>query len=105
MISTSGSSPPGRSRGASMAALAVECARRVAGRYPDGVWLTDLAGISAPELVPAQVMAALGVRQSGDVPVMEALRFRLPSAEPLLVLANCEHLLHAPPQLPPHLPP
>ena len=78
-----------------MAALAVECARRVAGRCPDGVWLTDLAGISAPELVPAQVMAALGVRQSGDVPVMEALRFRLRSAELLVVLDNCEHLIDA----------
>src|SRR5258707_3435396 len=99
MISTSGSSPPGRSRGASMAALAVECARRVAGRCPDGVWLTDLAGISAPELVPAQVMAALGVRQSGDVPVMEALRFRLRSAELLVVLDNCEHLIDACAQL------
>jgi len=82
-----------------MAALAVECARRVAGRYPDGVWLTDLAGISAPELVPAQVMAALGVRQSGDVPVMEALRFRLRSAELLVVLDNCEHLIDACAQL------
>src|SRR5260370_6172274 len=95
MISTSGSSPPGRSRGASMAALAVECARRVAGRCPDGVWLTDLAGISAPELVPAQVMAALGVRQSGDVPVLEALRFRRPSAELLAVLNNSDPLIDA----------
>ena len=32
------------------------------------------------DLVPSLVMEALGVRQSGDVPVMEALRFRLQSA-------------------------
>src|SRR5262249_22316558 len=46
-------------------------------------------------LVPAQVMEALGIRQEGDIPVMEALRYRLRSAELLLVLDNCEHLLDA----------
>jgi predicted ATPase len=46
-------------------------------------------------LVAAQVMEVLGVRQAGDVPVMEALRFRLRWAELLLVLDNCEHLLDA----------
>jgi predicted ATPase len=46
-------------------------------------------------LVAVQVMAALGVRQAGDVPVLEALIYRLRSAELLLVLDNCEHLLDA----------
>ena len=40
-------------------------------------------------------MAALGVRQAGDVPVLEALIYRLRPAELLLVLDNCEHLLDA----------
>ena len=40
-------------------------------------------------------MAALGVRQTGEMPVIEALRYRLRSAELLLVLDNCEHLLGA----------
>ena len=40
-------------------------------------------------------MEALGVRQAGDVPVLEALIYRLRSAELLLVLDNCEHLLDA----------
>ena len=44
-------------------------------------------------------MEALGVRQAGDVPVIEALRYRLRSAELLLVLDNCEHLLDACAQL------
>ena len=59
------------------------------------MWLADLVGLSDPGLAAAQVMEALGVRQAGDVPVMEALRFRLRSAELLLVLDNCEHLLDA----------
>ena len=63
------------------------------------MWLAELAGVSDPGLVAPQVMEALGVRQAGDVPVIEALRFRLRSAELLLVLDNCEHLLDACAQL------
>ena len=79
--------------GAGKTRLAVECAIRLVGQFPDGVWLADLAGIASQTLVAAQVMEALGVRQEGDLPVLEALRFRLQSAELLLVLDNCEHLL------------
>jgi predicted ATPase/DNA-binding SARP family transcriptional activator len=79
--------------------LAVEFASGVVERFPDGVWLAELAGLSDPGLVAAQVMEALGVRQAGDVPVVEALRFRLRSAQLLLVLDNCEHLLDACAQL------
>jgi DNA-binding SARP family transcriptional activator len=81
--------------GAGKTRLAVEAAMRAIDRFPDGVWMADLAGISEPDLVPTQVMEALGVRQESDVPVMEALQYRLRSAELLLVLDNCEHLLDA----------
>ena len=59
------------------------------------MWLAELAGVAEPALVAAQVMTALGVRQAGDVPVLEALIYRLRAAELLLVLDNCEHLLDA----------
>ena len=85
--------------GAGKTRLAVEFAAGVVERFADGVWLAELAGLSDPGLVAAQVMEALGVRQAGDVPVLEALRFRLRSAELLLVLDNCEHLLDACAQL------
>jgi predicted ATPase/DNA-binding XRE family transcriptional regulator len=85
--------------GAGKTRLAVEVGTRVVGRFPDGVWLADLAAVTDPGLVPVQVMEALGVRQAGDVPVLEALRFRLRSANLLLVLDNCEHLLEASAQL------
>jgi transcriptional regulator with XRE-family HTH domain len=81
--------------GAGKTRLALEFASGMVERFADGVWLADLAGLSDPGLVAAQVMEALGVRQAGDVPVIEALRFRLRSAELLLVLDNCEHLLDA----------
>ena len=75
--------------------LAVEAGARVVGRFRDGVWLAELAGVADPGLVAAQVMGALGVRQAGDVPVLEALIYRLRPAELLLVVDNCEHLLEA----------
>jgi predicted ATPase/DNA-binding SARP family transcriptional activator len=81
--------------GAGKTRLAVEAGTRAVDLFPGGVWLADLAGIAGPELVAARVMEALGVRQDGDVPVMEALRFRLRSAETVLLLDNCEHLLNA----------
>jgi predicted ATPase len=40
-------------------------------------------------------MQALGARQSGEVAVIDVLRYRLRSAQLLLVLDNCEHLLGA----------
>jgi len=79
--------------------LAVELAAGVLGRFPDGAWLADLASLTDPELVPSLVMETLGVRQGHDVPVMEALSFRLRSAGLLLILDNCEHLLSACTQL------
>jgi predicted ATPase/DNA-binding SARP family transcriptional activator len=80
--------------GAGKTRLAVEFAA-AAGEFRDGVWLAELAGIAEAELVPSVVMAALGVRQSGEMAVMEALRYRLRSAELLLMLDNCEHLVDA----------
>jgi predicted ATPase/class 3 adenylate cyclase len=75
--------------------LALECAAGMLEQFADGVWLADLAGITEAELVPSRVMESLGVRQSGDLPVREALRYRLRSAELMLILDNCEHLLDA----------
>ena len=81
--------------GAGKTRLATEFAASALDRFAQGVWLADLAGLTDPGLVAAQVMEALGVRQDGDLPPIEALRFRLRSAELLLVLDNCEHLLDA----------
>jgi DNA-binding SARP family transcriptional activator len=68
--------------------LAVEFAASTLDRFPDGVWLADLAGVTGPGLVAEQVMEVLGVRQTGGVPVLEALRYRLRSAD-LLGSGRC----------------
>ncbi len=75
--------------------LARKLAAVAADRFPDGTWLTSLAGLADPALVASQVMEALGVRQGGEARVTDALLFRLRDAGLLLVLDNCEHLLDA----------
>jgi predicted ATPase/DNA-binding SARP family transcriptional activator len=93
LVTLTGTGGTGKTR------LALEAGTRVAGRFPDGVWLAELAGVADPEQIGVQAMEALGVRQQGGVPVLEALVHRLRSAELLLVLDNCEHLLEACAQL------
>jgi predicted ATPase/class 3 adenylate cyclase/DNA-binding CsgD family transcriptional regulator len=75
--------------------LAGEVARRVAGRFADGVWLAELAGVADPALVPAAVAAALGAQPRRGGSVMEMLAEVLAARQVLLVLDNCEHLIAA----------
>jgi predicted ATPase len=89
MVTVTGPGGMGKTR------LAGEVARRVADRFADGVWLAELAGVTDPDLVPAAVAAALGIQQSGGGPLMEALAEVLAARQVLLVLDNCEHLIHA----------
>ena len=49
--------------GAGKTRLAGEVARRVAGRFADGVWLAELAAVQDPAQVAAAVAAALGIRE------------------------------------------
>jgi predicted ATPase/DNA-binding CsgD family transcriptional regulator len=73
--------------------LAGEVARRVAGRFADGVWLVELASVQDPALVQAAVSVALGVGQAPGASVLESLVAVLGRQQLLLVLDNCEHLL------------
>jgi predicted ATPase len=75
--------------------LAGEVARRVAGRFADGVWLAELAGVSEPVLVSAAVAVALGVRQAPGMSALDSVAAVLARRQVLLVLDNCEHVLAA----------
>jgi len=59
--------------GAGKTRLAAEVARRVAGRFADGVWLVELAPVQDPAQVPAVVAVALGVRDLPGTSRVEAL--------------------------------
>lgn len=78
--------------GAGKTRLAVESAEGMIGRYPDGVWMVDLAPIDDPDQVAGSVAAALGVRDRAGVDLVAAVADHLRARRTLLVLDNCEHV-------------
>ncbi|MCT9929540.1 AfsR/SARP family transcriptional regulator [Planotetraspora sp. A-T 1434] len=94
--------------GAGKTRLAVESAEAFAARLPDGAWLVELAPVLDPAEVPQTVLAALGLRDTGLVPVRAPSASQVPDADAtgrllaalsgramLIVLDNCEHLVGA----------
>ncbi|MGH3295540.1 MAG: LuxR C-terminal-related transcriptional regulator [Trebonia sp.] len=81
--------------GAGKTRLAGEVARRVAGRFADGVWLAELAATQDPAQVTAAVAAALGIRDLPAVAAADALADALARRQLLLVLDNCEQVIGA----------
>src|SRR5499427_6521921 len=75
--------------------LAGEVARRVAGRFADGVWLVELAPVGDGALVASAVAAGLGVREQPGVAAADAVARVLARQQLLLVLDNCEHVIGA----------
>lgn len=79
--------------------FALQAAAEVVDAYRDGVWLTELASIRDPALVPTTLAHVLGVQERAGTPPIELLRAYLKSRQVLLILDNCEHLLGACAQL------
>jgi len=75
--------------------LALKVASDLAGAYPDGAWLVDLAPLSEGDLVPQVVAKALRVREQPGRPLTETLKDALRARKVLLVVDNCEHLIEA----------
>ncbi|MFJ2742922.1 AfsR/SARP family transcriptional regulator [Streptomyces sp. NPDC087440] len=75
--------------------LGLRAALNLQPSFRDGVWLVELAGLSDPGLVAHAVAAALDLHdQTGRAPLASLVR-HLREREVLLVLDDCEHLLHA----------
>ena len=74
--------------------LALQAAEDLLDRFPDGIWMMDLAGISDPDLVANEVAVMLGLRAERQS-IGEALTESLRGRTLLVVLDNCEHLLQA----------
>ena len=75
--------------------LAIKVASDLAGAYPHGAWLVELAALSEGELVPQAVAKAVGVREQPGRPLTETLKDALRARKMLLVVDNCEHLIEA----------
>jgi predicted ATPase/DNA-binding winged helix-turn-helix (wHTH) protein len=72
--------------------LAMEVGRASALRFPDGVWLADLAQVRESDLLGATVITSTGLRpQSSDI-TPEDVAAALASKRVLLILDTCEHL-------------
>jgi predicted ATPase/class 3 adenylate cyclase len=75
--------------------LALQVAADVIPRFPDGVWVVELAKVRDPAAVAEAVAAALGASSRTEAAVIDTLiRFLRPKSL-LMVLDNCEHLLDA----------
>lgn len=79
--------------GAGKSRLALEVAAGAALERP--VHLVGLAPIADAEQVPSAIARALGVRESGQQTLVDAIADRLEGTGALLYLDNLEHLLHA----------
>jgi predicted ATPase/DNA-binding XRE family transcriptional regulator len=81
--------------GAGKTRLALRAAGAAPDRYPDGVWLVELAPLTDAMAVPRAVAAALGIGEDSDEHPVTRLQGTVRSRALLLVLDNCEHLLDA----------
>jgi predicted ATPase len=79
--------------GVGKTSLALAVAHSVRNRYPDGVWLVELAPVGDPESLAPVIAGAFGHQEQPGLTLAESLRRLLAQKELLLVLDNCEHLL------------
>jgi predicted ATPase/DNA-binding SARP family transcriptional activator/DNA-binding CsgD family transcriptional regulator len=89
LLTLTGAGGSGKSR------LALQVARDLAGLYPDGVWLVELAALTHGALVPQVVAEILGVHEQPNRPLTATLAEDLRAKKMLIVLDNCEHLIEA----------
>ena len=75
--------------------LATRLGWQLAGDFPDGVWLVELADHADPEHAVRRVADVLGISEEPDRPVAETLVDALGGRELLLILDTCEHVVAA----------
>ena len=75
--------------------LAQAAAHSLAGYWPDGAWMVDLAGLSDSVLLPNVVAQVLNIEMAGRGAAQDELVAGVARRNALLVLDNCEHLLDA----------
>jgi predicted ATPase len=86
-VTLTGSGGVGKTR------LVIEVGRSVLDRYPDGVWLAELAPLADSQLVTFTIGAVLGVSLSSAATATQALASALHTKQLLLIIDNCEHVI------------
>ncbi|MEU4548542.1 ATP-binding protein [Nonomuraea dietziae] len=74
--------------------LALRVADDVRRAFRDGVYLVELAALERPDLLVQAVTEALEIADLSTRPQLEVLADHLRDRQTLVVLDNCEHLLH-----------
>jgi predicted ATPase/DNA-binding CsgD family transcriptional regulator len=77
--------------------LALAVANELGKRFADGAAFVSLAPVRQAVLVSSAIAQALGVRETGDLPLVERIATFLKERELLLVLDNFEHVVDAGP--------
>ena len=79
--------------------LAIEAARGLLERFPDGVWFVALDTITDPALLIPTIAHTLHITEQPGRPVAETLAENLASKRTLLVLDNLEQIVAAAPEI------
>ncbi|MEP7063779.1 MAG: tetratricopeptide repeat protein [Betaproteobacteria bacterium] len=74
--------------------LSLQIAADALDAFADGVWFIDLAPLQDPTLVPSAVAQELGVQEEPGRALTQTLCAHLKARKLLLILDNCEHLVH-----------
>lgn len=77
--------------------LAQQVCANLTGHFKDGVYFVDLSPIREPEAVLAAIARTIGLRDTGDQPLLDALKDRLRTRKLLLLLDNFEQVTSAAP--------
>src|SRR5215204_3154934 len=92
LLTLTGPGGTGKSR------LALQSAADLMEEFENGVFFVALATLTDHTLVTSSVAQVLGVRESGDQPLLEGIKDYLQDKRLLLVLDNFEQVLEAAPQ-------
>lgn len=75
--------------------LALQAAVGLLDRFPDGIWLVELAPLADPALIPHTVAGALGQHEAPGKTLIQVVAEHLRHKRILLIFDNCEHLVEA----------
>jgi predicted ATPase len=73
--------------------LAAQVGADLVDKFPDGVWMFELAGLDRPDGLEASMLATLGRSGASATDARQELMDMIRTWRALLIMDNCEHLL------------
>ncbi|MBK7160300.1 MAG: adenylate/guanylate cyclase domain-containing protein [Ignavibacteria bacterium] len=80
--------------GAGKTRLALQTAADLIDDFTNGVWFVDLAAINDKYLLPQVFLTSLGIAEAAAITPEDTLKEYLADKNVLIILDNCEHLIH-----------